>query len=98
MRCLIMQIWRASESLRALCSLDLGSVHDSPRLIVERIASMHRGAVVPDDEIANLPDVLPGELRARDIAPEFIKQRYRLGELQADQIGVAPAAEIQQLP
>src|SRR5581483_3294283 len=36
-------------------ALDLSAVHDAPSVRVERVAAMHRAAVVPHDQVARLP-------------------------------------------
>ena len=36
---------------------------------IERVASMHGAAIVPKDEIADLPDSVPGEFRAIRTGP-----------------------------
>src|SRR3954466_12570037 len=87
----------AAFSRRTCGALDLGPMHDPAAVVVERIAAMHGAAIVPDDEIADLPDVLPGKIRAVDIAPELVEQGLRFTEIEADQIGVATAAEIEHL-
>src|SRR5262249_39377644 len=83
---------------RSLFALDLGAVHDPARARIERIASMHSAAIVPKDKIAYAPDVLPSEFRPIDEAPQFVEQRFGICQLEPDQIGVAPTAEIQHPP
>src|SRR3954447_3987984 len=87
----------AAFSRRTCGALDLGPMHDSAAVVVERIAAMHGAAIVPDDEIADLPDVLPGKIRTVDITPELVEQRFGVSKLKPDQIGVATAAEIEHL-
>ena len=66
-----------------LLALDLGAVHDPARIRVERVASVHGAAIVPQDEIADAPDVLPGEFRPIDEAPQLVEQRLGLLEFEA---------------
>src|SRR5713101_7038744 len=83
---------------RPLLALDLGPVHDPPCVRIECIAPVHGAAVVPQHNIADAPDVLPGELRPIDEAPKLIEQRLGLRKLEPDEIGVAAAAEIEHAP
>ena len=66
-------------------------MHDAARIRVERIAPVHGAAIIPHDEIADAPDVLPGELGAIDEAPELTEKRLGFRKLEPDQIGVAAA-------
>ena len=84
--------------LRPLLALDLGAVHDAPAARVERIAPMHGAAIVPQHQIADAPDVLPGELRPVDEAPQLVEQRLGVRERKPEQIGVAAPAEIEHAP
>src|SRR4029077_5140850 len=76
-------------------ALDLGAVHDAPRIGVERIAPMHGAAIVPQHQIADAPHVLPGKFRPRHIAPQLVKQSFGRREVKPGDIGVAAAAEIE---
>src|SRR5215469_9598999 len=86
---------RACASDRARVALDLGAVHDSSAVRIKCVASVHGTAVVPQHEVADAPDVLPGELRARDELPQLVEQHFGFRERKPDDIGVAPAAEIE---
>src|SRR5262245_41305768 len=57
-------------SLRAL---DLGAVHDAARIRVERIAPVHGAAIIPHDEIADAPDVLPCKFRSINETPKLVE-------------------------
>src|SRR5258708_10121802 len=87
-----------SSSNGPLLALDLRAMHDPPRVRIERIAPVHGAAIVPENQIADAPDVLPGEFRAIDEGPELVAQRLGLLERKSDQIGVAATAEIEHAP
>ena len=59
---------------------------------------MHGAAVVPQDEIAHAPFVVPFELFAVRVHPQLIEQRFGLLKRQSLDVGVAPAPEIQDAP
>jgi hypothetical protein len=40
-------------------------VHQPPALRIELVAAMQRAAIVPHDEVADAPLLIPGQLRAR---------------------------------
>ena len=61
------------------CALDLRAIHDAPRVIVERIAPMHRAAVVPHDQVADAPAVRVDELALRRVLGEFVQQGLCVG-------------------
>src|SRR5262245_55046061 len=79
----------------SLLALDLGAVHDAARIRVERIAPVHGAAIIPHDEIADAPDVLPCKFRSINETPKFIEKRLRITKLESDQIGIAATAEIE---
>jgi len=62
---------------------------------VERITAVHCAAVVPQHNVADPPDVLPGELRQHRVAPELVQQRLGIGKVQPDDISVPAAAQIE---
>src|SRR5262245_32177047 len=62
-------------SHRPLFTLHLGAVHYPARIWIKRVASMHSAAVVPHDEIADAPDVLPGKPRCSDDLPQLVETR-----------------------
>src|SRR3984957_9392137 len=78
-------------------TLYLGAVHDAARRSVERIAPVHHAAIVPQDQIAGSPLLIPGEFVARRVLPQRVEQRLAVGERKTGDIGVAAAAEIQRL-
>src|ERR1700720_2118791 len=61
-------------------ALDLGAVHDTPRGGVEGIAAVHHAAVVPQNEVADTPIIVPGELVAGRVSPDLVEQRFGIGE------------------
>src|SRR5882762_11914698 len=73
--------------------LDLGAVHEAPRVRIERIAPVQRAAVVPDQHVAHLPLLAEGELGLSRVGPQLIEQRFALVQLHADDAAVAPAPE-----
>src|SRR5690242_10174824 len=83
-------------SRRGRCrALDLGAVHDAPRPGIEGVAAMHRGPVVPKHHVARAPAMRPDILGPRRIGPELVEERLRLRELEAWNVGIAAAAEIE---
>ncbi len=79
-------------------ALDLCSVHDAACRGVERVAPMHGTAVIPQHQVADPPDVLPGEFRACDEIPQFVEQCLRVCKFEPHEIRIAPAAEIEHAP
>ena len=67
-------------------------MHDPTRIRLERIAPVHGAAIVPQEEIANAPDMLPSEFGAIHETPELTDQRLRFCKLEPDQISVAAAS------
>ena len=57
----------------SLLALDLSAVHDAARIRVERIASVHGAAIIPHDEIADAPDVLPCKFRSINETPKLVE-------------------------
>jgi hypothetical protein len=57
----------------SLLALDLGAVHDAARIRVERIAPMHGAAIIPHDEIADSPDVLPCKFWLINETPKLVE-------------------------
>src|SRR4051812_37543408 len=78
-------------------ALDLGTVHDASRSGVEGIAAVHRAAVVPQNEVADPPVIVPGQLVAGRVSPNLIEQRFGLGERESVDIGVVAPTEIEAL-
>src|SRR5260370_40364783 len=87
-----------ASSDRRRAALDLRSVHDAACRGVERVAPMHGTAVIPQHQIADPPDVLPGELRVRHEIPQLVEQSLGLGKFEPHEIGVASAAEVEHAP
>src|SRR5438067_11810259 len=71
--------------------LDLRAVHQAARARIERVAPVHRAAVVPQHEITGAPVVPPGQRVARRMRPHVVQQRVALLEPQAFDLRVAPA-------
>jgi hypothetical protein len=88
---------RTAFSSRVGFALDLGTVHDTPRGGVEGIATVHRTAVVPQNEIANPPFIVPSQLIAGRVSPNLVEQHFGLGEREPVDVGVAAATEIEAL-
>ena len=61
-------------------------------------APVHGAAVIPQHEVADPPDMLPGKFWACDQIPQLIEQRLGLRKLEACEIRIAPAAEIEHEP
>src|SRR5262249_61449556 len=65
-------------------AFDLGAMHDPPAAGIECVAPVHGAAIVPQHEIADAPDLLPGEFRPIDEAPELVEQRLGFRELEPE--------------
>src|ERR1051326_7824360 len=76
-------------------TLDLRAVHHPARARIERVAAVHRAAVVPHHEIARAPVVPPRQRVARRVRPDLVEQRVALFERHPLDVRVAPAPEIQ---
>jgi hypothetical protein len=87
-------ISRGEIGLRWVRTLDLGAMHDTARLPIEGIASVHGRAIVPEQEIADAPPVHIPEIGPFDMRPERIKQCFRFCRRKTFNAGVAPPAEI----
>src|SRR6516162_6284172 len=57
----------------SLLALDLGAVHDAARIRVECVASVHGAAIIPHDEIADAPNVLPRKFRSINKTPKLVE-------------------------
>src|SRR6185503_14820989 len=88
----------ATQYVERALSLDLGAVHDASGTRIERIATVHDAAVVPEDEIAGAPAVTPGLRIGGRRLPDAIEQRVGGLERQSFQPRVAASSEIQMLP
>ena len=55
----VLEMPNASDRPRV--AFDLGAMHNPPAIWVKGVAPMHRAAIVPQNEIANAPDMLPNE-------------------------------------
>src|SRR5580704_2701189 len=65
---------------RTRFAFNLRAVPDAARTGIKRIAPVHGAAVVPQDEVANAPFVVPLEFFAVRLQPQFIEQGFRLRE------------------
>src|SRR5436305_8635685 len=61
-------------------ALDLGAVHDPPGCRVEGVAPVHDAAIVPQDQVARAPLLVPGEFVLGRICPQRVEQRLAFGE------------------
>src|SRR5581483_4747168 len=78
-------------------ALQLGAVHQPAGGGIEGVAAVHRAAVVPPDEVADLPVLAPGVFLLRRVRPQLVEQRLAFRHRQADDVGVDAAAEKQRL-
>ena len=62
-----------SEASTPESRLDLGSVHDASRTRIECIAPVHRAAIVPDNQIASAPLVVPGKRIGGSVRPDLVQ-------------------------
>src|SRR5215471_18526597 len=76
-------------------AFDLGTVHQTARIAIEWIATVHGAAVVPQNEIADLPDIVPGQLVASRAGPDLIEQGLRFRKRQTIDVGISAAAEVE---
>src|SRR6185436_977818 len=82
---------------KRLVAFNLRAMHQPPRLRVECVAPVHSATVVPDDQVADFPFLVPREALLRSMRPKFIEQVLAFGQRQADDVSVAPAAEVQRV-
>jgi hypothetical protein len=73
-------------------------VHAAAAVAREAVPAVHGAAVVPDDQVADLPFLGPGELVARGVFPELVEQRLALIQRQWRDVGAEAAAEEQRRP
>src|SRR5258705_5285005 len=73
--------------------LDLGAMHQAPRVRIERVAPVQRATVVPDQRVAHPPLLAEGKPGLSRVRPQFVEQRLALLQLHADDVAVAPAPE-----
>ena len=67
----LVRIWLCA---RARFTLDLRAVHNPARARVKGIATVHGAPVVPKDEIAYTPFVVPGEFLTSRVGPQLVEQ------------------------
>src|ERR1051325_6594020 len=86
------ELGRLDPRARRNLALDLGAMHDAPRRVIERVAPMHGGAVVPQQEIADAPAMLIAQIRPLDMRPERIEQGVGFGGRKPFDIRIAAGA------
>src|SRR5688572_18883861 len=59
-------------------ALDLRAQHVAAFVRVEGVAPVHGAAVVPHHQVADLPHLVPGQMRLGCMRPEAIEQRLAL--------------------
>src|SRR5262245_47170638 len=64
---------------------------------VERIAAMHRAAVIPQHEVAGTPLMPPDDFVASRVRPQFVEQPFRFAQRYPTDVSVAPPAKVQHL-
>jgi len=84
-----------TQAVATSLSFDLSAVHDTPRPGIERIASVHDAAVVPEHEIAGAPTMAPRQAIGGGDGPDVIEQRVGFVERKPLEPGVAPPSKIQ---
>ena len=89
--------WRSQAMLNRPLAAGHEAVHAAAAVAGEAVAAVHGAAVVPDDQIADLPPLGPGELVARGVRPELVQQRLALFERQRRDVGAEAAPEEQRL-
>src|SRR5205085_6809638 len=58
------------EVLERAVAFDLGAVHDAPCRRVEGVAPVHHAAIVPQNQIAGPPLLIPGEFGLGSVLPQ----------------------------
>jgi hypothetical protein len=54
-------------------AFDLRAMHQAAALRIEFVAAVHDAAIVPQDEVADPPLLIPSQLRARRMGPERVE-------------------------
>ena len=70
------------------------AMHYASRAGVERITMMHDGAVIPDNDIADLPLVMPTKLQLRSMRPQSVQQLLGRLKRKPIHVGVRPPTQI----
>src|SRR6202012_1984152 len=73
-------------SVRSIAA-DLGAMHHPLIVVLERVAAMHRTAIVPDHDIAFAPDLGPPEFRSRRLLPKLVQQRLAVVHRESRDVG-----------
>ena len=74
-------------------ALDLRPVKDAARVGRERVPSMHRTSVVPDQQVANVPGVMPCELLSCRMLPKFVQYCFTFSNVEAQNVLVLTTAQ-----
>src|SRR5712671_7455091 len=72
---------------------DLRPVHQPPGIWVEFVAAVHDAAIVPQDEVADSPLLVPGQPGTGGMRPQRGEQLLALFECETLDIGVTPTPE-----
>src|SRR5688572_10041708 len=72
-------------------------MHAAAPLSGERVAAMHRAAVVPDDEVADAPLLRPDVLGLRSARPQPIEHRLALGERKSRDVSAEAPPQVERL-
>src|ERR1700687_3726247 len=87
---------RSAERIRRFVramSLHLRRIEHTPALSIERVATVERCAIVPDDDVTERPTVLVTKLGLRTVRPQLVQQRLRLFYAAAVHVGGVPPSE-----
>src|SRR5262249_49881467 len=87
---------RTAPSVRDI-ALDLGAMHQPTCVGIKAIAPVDGASIVPEHEVAGLPDLSPDQLGLRDVPPEQIEQRLAFVELKSLDIGMAAPRQVDRL-
>src|SRR4051794_905806 len=75
----------------------LRAMHDSPRGGIEGIAPVHHTPVVPYEDVADAPLVMPREMRLGGVRPQRLEQRFGFVERKSVHISVRAPADVQRI-
>src|SRR5262249_35124370 len=75
----------------------LRPVHDAPCVGVEAITPMHHATVVPNNEIPHTPAMDPRKAHLASMGPQLVEQRLRLLDRHVVDVGIRPAAKIEDI-
>src|SRR5262249_56267558 len=72
-------------------------MHQPTCVGIKAIAPVDGASIVPEHEVAGLPDLSPDQLGLRDVPPEQIEQRLAFVELKSLDIGMAAPRQVDRL-